>query len=124
MINQARRGVRNALEMLYEHKCTVIEYGKIKDPITKQTNFGEVEVLTDQPCRLSFQQLKKSEQTESANSIAQVIKLFISPDIEIKEGSKIVVTHNGRISEYKNSGTPAIYPTHAEYILELFKGWA
>ncbi|HBG1494195.1 TPA: hypothetical protein KPH48_002465, partial [Clostridioides difficile] len=45
------------------------------------------------------------------------IKLFISPDIEIKAGSKLIINDK----EYVRSGESAIYPNHQEIILELFK---
>ncbi len=124
MIAKARLQARKALEQLYEHNCTVIEYVKVKDPITKQTGMKEMPVLENQPCKLSFSTSKTTNQTESANQVIQVIKLFITPEITIKEGSKIVITHNGKISEYKNSGVPSIFPTHQEIVLELFKGWS
>lgn len=124
MINKARAKARKAIEMLYEHTCTVVEYGKTKDPVTKQTKFIEKIVLENQPCKLSFSTTKASDQTESSNQVQQVIKLFVAPEVEIKEGSKIVVAHNDNLSEYKNSGAPCIFPTHQEIVLELFRGWA
>lgn len=51
-------------------------------------------------------------------------KLFISPDVAIKAGSKIIVTQHGRTTEYSNSGVPAVYPTHQEIMLTLFNGGA
>ena len=120
-INKAREKARKAIEVFYEHTCTVIEYGKYKDPITKQTKLGEKTVLENQPCKLSFSTVKASNQTESVNQVQQIIKLFVAPEVEIKEGSKIIVTHNGKVSEYKNSGVPSIFPTHQEIVLELFK---
>lgn len=124
ILDKARARSRIAIEILYEHTCTVVEYRKIKDPITKVTKPQEVPVIENQPCKLSFSNVKHSEQTESANSISQIVKLFIAPELVIKEGSKIIVNHNGRISEYKNSGVPAIYNSHQEIVLELFKGWS
>ncbi|HBG5847838.1 TPA: hypothetical protein OUL20_003776, partial [Clostridioides difficile] len=54
--------------------------------------------------------------------LEQKIKLFISPDIEIKAGSKLIITNQNNITkEYIRSGEPAIYPNHQEIILELFK---
>ncbi|EQF03283.1 hypothetical protein QEI_0865, partial [Clostridioides difficile CD129] len=49
--------------------------------------------------------------------LEQTIKLFISPDIEIKAGSKLIINDK----EYVRSGESAIYPNHQEIILELFK---
>ncbi|WP_410496387.1 hypothetical protein QTL86_02650 [Cellulosilyticum sp. ST5] len=123
-INQARLQARRAMESLYEHNCTVIEYGKVKNPVTKITEMKEIAVLENQPCKLSFFTSKAANQTESANQVTQVIKLFVAPEIIIKEGSKLVITHNGKVSEYKNSGVPSIFPTHQEIVLELFKGWS
>ncbi len=123
-INQARLQARRAMELLYEHTCTVIEYRKVKNPVTKITEMKEIAVLENQPCKLSFFTSKAANQTESANQVTQVIKLFVAPEIIIKEGSKLVITHNGKVSEYKNSGVPSIFPTHQEIVLELFKGWS
>lgn len=124
MINKAREQARKAIELLYEHTCTVSEYVKVKDPTSKITSMKEVPTLENHPCKLSFSTTKPTQQTESANQVTQVIKLFVAPEITIKEGSKIVITHNGKVSEYKNSGIPSIFPTHQEIVLELFKGWS
>lgn len=123
-ISKARIEARKAIEQLYEHTCTVVEYAKVKDTITKITSNKEIIVLENQPCKLSFSTVKSSEQTESVNQVAQVIKLFIAPEVTVKEGSKIIITYNGRVSEYKDSGVPSVFPTHQEIVLELFKGWA
>lgn len=124
ILDKARARSRVAIEMLYEHTCSIIEHKNVKNPVTKVTKPQEVIVLENQPCKLSFSNIRPSEQTESANSINQVVKLFIAPEIVIKEGSKIIINHNGRVSEYKNSGVPAIYSSHQEIVLELFKGWS
>lgn len=124
ILDKARARSRAAIEMLYEHTCSIVEYKDVKNPVTKVTKPQEVTVLENQPCKLSFSNVRPSQQTESANSINQVVKLFIAPEIVIKEGSKITVSHNGRVSKYKNSGVPAIYSSHQEIVLELFKGWS
>ena len=88
------------------------------------THEEEIAVIEDQPCKLSFEKLNAVVQTETAAAIAQGLKLFLAPEIHINGGSKIVVTQNGVTGEYSTSGEPAIYPTHQEIMLELFKGWA
>lgn len=50
---------------------------------------------------------------------SQIIKLFMSPEIEIKPGAKITVTQAGVTETYECSGTPAVYETHQEIILKL-----
>ncbi|MGO0854038.1 hypothetical protein ACTPDQ_20745, partial [Clostridioides difficile] len=57
--------------------------------------------------------------------LVQTIKLFISPNINIKAGSKLIITTQNNITrEYARSGESAIYPNHQEIILELLKNKA
>lgn len=114
----------NPIEKLYKGECDIIEQVDIKDPVTKITKHTQNTVITNQPCKLSFQRITAANQSESATETAVSVKLFISPDIVISSGSKITVTQNGRCTEYQSSGEPAIYSSHQELILELFKGWS
>ncbi|HDF5633585.1 TPA: hypothetical protein SOL41_003086 [Clostridioides difficile] len=107
---------RKAIEMLYREKCTIVEYQSVKDPITKRTNNKEVVILKNQPCKLSYKNIVSATDGKVAK-LEQTIKLFISPDIEIKAGSKLIINDK----EYVRSGESAIYPNHQEIILELFK---
>lgn len=115
---------RTALESAYTGVCSVYEYGGITDPETHITTHGERLVLENQPCRLSFGSLSAASEKSGAAAVKQSVKLFISPDVSIKSGSKIAVTQNGITTEYAASGVPAVYPTHREIMLELFRGWA
>ncbi|HBE9316802.1 TPA: hypothetical protein KNH76_003343 [Clostridioides difficile] len=107
---------RKAIEILYRDKCTIVEYQPVKDPVTKRTNNKEVVVLENQPCKLSYKNITSTEQGEVAK-LTQTIKLFISPNISVKAGSKLIINNK----EYVRSGESAIYPNHQEIILELFK---
>ncbi|HBF4772989.1 phage protein [Clostridioides difficile] len=107
---------RKAIEMMYRDKCTIVEYQSIKDPITKRTNNKEVVVLENQPCKLSYKNIISATEGKVAK-LEQVIKLFISPNIEVKAGSKLIINNK----EYVRSGESAIYPNHQEIILELLK---
>ena len=120
-LEKARKRARQALESTYEGKCAVSEYGKVKDPVTKITNEGEITVLENQPCKLSYSTIQSANQTDTVASLYQSVKLFISPEVNIKANSKIIVTQNGRETIYKNSGEPAIYFTHQEINLELYE---
>lgn len=116
---------RQSIEKLYDDICNIYESGLRKDSktgITKPT--ADNLVVKNQQCRISFKTISPTNQTESNNKTSQEIKLFIAPELLIKEGSKIVITRNGRTTEYKNSGTPAIYSTHQEIILILVKEYA
>lgn len=120
----ARNAARKAIESTYEGVCSIVEYKAVIDEETKITRQEEVTVLENQPCKLSFEKLNAVVQTETAAAISQGTKLFISPEITIKGGSKIVVVQNGITGEYSASGEPAVYSSHQEIMLELFKGWA
>lgn len=115
--------VRNTLEKTYKGKCTITEHQKITKA-DHSTVFQDVIVYQDKPCRLSFESVTTTDQTESANKLVQTIKLFISPDIVIKPGSKISVKQDNINADYKSSGVSAIYPTHQEIYLDVFEGWA
>ena len=116
--------VRKAIESLYSGTCTITENHKIQKP-NKSVGFHEEVVLTNQPCRLSFNQSNQTSQTESgAAAITQTIKVFLAPEVQVKPGSKLTITQNGVTADYKNSGIPTYYSTHQEIVLELFKGWS
>lgn len=115
--------IRRAIESLYDGKCTITEHQKIQKE-NKSTGFKDAVVLKDQPCRLSFQTISHTRPNESAASLNQTTKLFLAPEIIVKPGSKLTVTQNGKTTDYTSSGEPAVYSTHQEIILDLFKGWA
>lgn len=125
MLSEAKMvKARKAVESLYDGICTVTEHQKVVKP-NKSTSFSDVPVLTDEPCRLSYSTITDiNAREDESSSVVQVTKLFISPDVTIKTGSKISVTQHGQTTDYKSSGQPAIYQTHQEIILELFKGWS
>ena len=61
--------------------------------------------------------------------MTQQVKLFLSPQIKVNAGSKLIVTqkYDSRedlVSEFSSSGVPAVYPSHQEISLELFERWA
>ncbi len=123
-VQAAQKAAREAIESTYFGTLTVTEMRKVKDEKSKLTKTEPVVVLENQPCKLSFETLKSTVQTDSAASVTQVTKLFVSPDVSIKAGSKITVTQGGVTTDYTCSGVPAVYPTHQEIILELFERWA
>ena len=114
--------VRKALEKGYIGSFTVTEHQKVKKE-NHTTGFADIVVLADAPCRLSFES-SPSTQDGDTPGISQTVKLFFSPEIDIKEGSKVTVTQNGVTTDYKRSGTVAVYQTHKTITLELFVGWA
>lgn len=114
---------RKAIESMYKDTCNVYEWQKTKDPITHANKFGEVLVHANKKCKLSHSTITVTSDDKAATQ-KQTIKLFIAPELEIKAGSKISITHQGRTVDYKRSGVPAIYTNHQEFMLELFDKYA
>lgn len=113
----------NAVERLWNGRCDVVEFRSVTDTKTHITGMQEVITLKNIPCRISFETIKEAQQSEVSASAKQVIKLFVANDVNIPEGSKIIVTQNGAVKEYKVSGVPAVYTAHKEILLETFKEW-
>ncbi len=124
MLSQAKMvKIKKNIEKLYTGVCTITEHQKVQNE-NKSTSFEDVIVQRDIPCRLSFKNINKTSQDENlASEVSQITKLFITPEIQLKPGSKLSVTQNGVTVEYQSSGEPAVYRTHQEIVLELFRGW-
>lgn len=115
----------SAIKSLWRGKCTVtVRNNDTTDENTGRVAIGEVDTYTDEPCRISFDTVNATQTENNAANIIQSITLFIDREVVIPEGSKITVTQNGATAVYEKSGKPAVYSTHQEIPLELFKGWA
>lgn len=123
-VKAAQEAARRAIEATYFGTLTVTEMQKVKDGKSKLMKNDPVVVLEGQPCKLSFETLKAAGQSDSAATVVQVTKLFVSPDLSVRPGSKITVTQAGTTMDYTCSGVPAVYPTHQEIVLELFEKFA
>lgn len=114
-----------AIKSLWRGKCTVtVRNNNTTDENTGRVVVGEVDTYTDEPCRISFDTVNATQPENNAANIVQSITLFIDRAVVIPEGSKIMVTQNGAAAVYEKSGKPAVYSTHQEVPLEIFKGWA
>lgn len=122
VLERARALAKKAMEDIYfTEKCDVIEMQSVRDERTKISKASEIKVLENQPCKVSYGSLNTVGQTSTGATNRQIVKLFISPDITIKPGSKVVVGQNA----YKASGVPAVYTdTHQEIMLDIFDRWA
>lgn len=113
--------VTNPLSMLWVGKCTVYEYKDVTNPNTYQTTQQLVPVITDEPCRLSYNREQATNISSGAAVISQGITLFVRPDLKVNPGSVIEITQHGVTEKYKGSGQPAVYCNHQEIILELYE---
>lgn len=118
--------VRKAIESLYRDTCTVIARESYVKP-NQSTAFRERILIENQPCKISYAKAISTQPTTGegvASDMKQDVKLFISPDIRIPPGCKIIVTHFGIPTAYRGSGVPTVFAHHQEIRLELFDKWA
>jgi hypothetical protein len=105
------------VESLYDSSCTIIREGdKHKDPVTKESKNRKITICENQSCRVSRQSLSKNNQTDTVNKISYEIKLFIAPELEIKQGDIVEVINKGVSTKY-TAGEGFPYNTHQEVIL-------
>lgn len=116
--------IPNPLRSLWIGKATIYEYQTVTDPITFQSTQKEVAIVTDEPCRVSYNREQATNIQSGAAVISQSITLFIRPDLEVKPGSVIEVTQHGKTTKYKGSSKSALYTNHQEIILELYEDTA
>jgi hypothetical protein len=109
--------VRRAIESLYLDTCDIYEYQKVVND-DFSTNVELVLVHEQIPCKLSYRDMNQTYDVHTP-TIKLIAKLIINPDIEVKAGSRIVVTRKGVQTAYKNSGKSARYFNHQEIMLEL-----
>lgn len=112
------RFARKDIEKLYIDTCSVYEYQQQTDSSTHITR-PNVEVLVHEnvPCKLSHKTVTYANEGV-ANSLTHVTTLIINPEIDIKPGSKILVTRDGVTAAFKNSGLPARHINHQQITLE------
>lgn len=87
----------------------------------------EIPVIQEEPCKLSFQTLAVNQDGDAAAAVTQSVKLFLSPDLEIPAGCKIVVRRFGVIERefvYARSGEAGIFSHHQEVPLTVWKEYA
>lgn len=118
------KNVRKAIESLYIGLCDITNQQEVLDAVTGQTSFKEVVAVSKQPCRLSYSVITAATEGDSAATVKQIIKLFIAPEIEVLAGARVAVTQNGRTTEYKAAGQPAVHSNHQEVILRLADDYA
>lgn len=109
---------RKHIEKLYFDTCNIYEYQTVVNQDDYTTNMEEVLVHENVPCKLSYVSTPNTGDGLGETQY-QTTKLIINPEIEIKSGSKIVVTRTGVSTSYKNSGAPARHINHQEIELLL-----
>lgn len=116
---------KNILAKLFTGVCDIYEYEQFLDTTSYITKQRAIIKYENMPCRVSYynnsSNILASKENMFNNIITQKVKIFLDNDITIKPGSIIVVTQNGKMTKYKNSGEPAIYSSHQEIMLDIFE---
>lgn len=123
-IRQAQRRHRKAIEAAYDGVCRIYGIQSVKNPETKVTRQEEAVSQENITCRLSYSSAAPASGSGTVTAVSQVIKLFLAPELVIPPGSRIEVIQQGRTESYAQSGKAAVYPSHQEILLELWKGYA
>ena len=123
-VRQAQGLHRRAIEATYDGTCRIYGMKAVKDPETMVTRQEEALVQEGIPCHLSFSSTAPAAGTGTVTQVAQTIKLFLAPELLIPPGSRIEVTQHGRSESYAQSGKAAVYSSHQEIVLDLWKGYA
>lgn len=118
-MEKAREAHRRAIEQLYEGNCTIYEEQEVTDEDTNITSTDTVAVIENQPCKISFENLSTTSDSDNVAEQKIAVKLFLAPEIDVKPGSQIEVTHNEETVRYSNSGVAGKFYTHQEINLEL-----
>ena len=123
-ITQARRTHRKAVEATYDGICRIYGMKPAKDPVTKVTRQEAVALHEDIPCHLSYSSTASAAGSDTVTAVVQAIKLFLAPELVVPPGSRIEVTQQGRTESYAQSGKAAVYSSHQEILLEIWKEYA
>ncbi|MCD7997417.1 MAG: hypothetical protein LUH21_09305 [Clostridiales bacterium] len=123
-IRQAQRMHRKAVEATYDGTCRIYGMQSVKDPVTKVTSQEEVLKQEEIPYHLSYSNTAPAAGSDMVTAVAQTIKLFLAPEPVVPPGSRIEVTQQGRTESYVQSGKAAVYSSHQEILLELWRDYA
>ena len=123
-IKQAQRMHRKAIEATYDGTCRIYGMQSVKDTVTKVTRQEETLLQDGIACHLSYSSTALAAGSDTVTGVAQTIKLFLEPEPVVPPGSRIEVTQQGRTESYAQSGKAAVYSSHQEILLEIWKEYA
>ena len=120
-IRQAQRLHRGIVETTYDGTCRIYGMQSGKDPETKVTRQEEVLVQEGISCHLSYSGTVPAAGSSTVTAVAQTVKLYLAPELAVPPGSRIEVTQQGKTESYGQSGKAAVYSSHQEILLEIWK---
>ena len=118
------KAYERALQKLWTGVCSIYVRETEVNPKNGRDETVEKVLAGRLPCRISFSSIASTQEDNDAALVQQSVKLFLSKDLSIPPGSKIIVMQEGRTAVYAKSGEAAVYRYHQEVPLELFKEYA
>lgn len=110
------RGNRLA-ERYYTDRATIKRTDHYVTSDGETRSQSDLLIYENVPCRISQKSLPTNLQTETVNDVFYEIKLFISPEYEIRQGDIITVTRGASTNVYV-AGEPFLYADHQEVSLQ------
>lgn len=112
-------GLRSIIEGTYRGEMTVYRrYAKVEKG---RTVFREMAAYTGVPCALSRGGSVRRQGTAlRQGAVAEVsydAKVFLSPEVVVPAGCRVVVTQDGATRNFLVSGEATVYPTHQEIVV-------
>jgi len=109
---------------MWTDRCDVYVSEQTTQSDTGRTVMQERRLHQDILCRVSFRRgieamgVVRDVQGAAMESV-QVVRLFLTPDIEIPPGSRVIVRRgNGQTLHFARTGVPAVFEGHQEVRME------
>lgn len=113
------RAARKWIDKLNTGRMTIFNY----EPVKEDSGFTDFEfkpVLTDIPCRLSYQDKQTATNNEPAEALKNV-RVITSLDVDIPAGSVLEITFDGETHKYKQAGRTHINDFRKSTPLEIYE---
>lgn len=81
----------------------------------------ETELYKNVACRISYKNDETSKLNDMTANANKIVDVFTDPDINILEGSRLVINWLGKTLELKNVGIAQYHYTHNKYTAEITK---
>ena len=104
------------LESTYFDKCTIKRKEKMKNANTGVTETKEIIIAEDVKCALSTHNSDNVMLVDGVGKVVQIHKLFLNPNVDVREGDTVEISSMGKISIYLAS-KPFYYSSHSETLL-------
>lgn len=114
------RACRKWIDKMNTGSMTVYNYEPVEEEDSGITDFKLVPVLTEVPCRLSYQDKQSATKNEPSQALKN-IRVITSLDVDIKEGSILEITFDGETHKYKQAGRTHINDFRKSIPLEVYE---